>query len=119
MLLKLLALPLTAPIAGIRFCLDQVVEAAEQEWLDEGPVKEALQLAALQLDEGEISVEQYVAQEAVLLRRLRDIRAWKQGRLPDEDAQPLVVSMQGGDVVVHVGTSLDADVSSPHDATHD
>lgn len=106
MLLKLLALPITAPAAGIRFCLDKVVEAAEQEWLDDAPVKEALLRLTLKLEEGEISEADYAAEEAVLLRRLREIRAYQQGRDPAAD-QPAVVSMQEGRVTLDISTSLD------------
>jgi hypothetical protein len=108
MLLKLLALPVTAPVAGIRFCLDKVLEAAEQEWLDEAPVKEALLLLTLKLEEGEIGEEDYAEEEAALLKRLREIRAYKQGRDPAADAtRPAVVSMQEGRVVLDISTSLD------------
>ena len=107
MLLKLLSLPISAPVAGIRFCLNQVVEAAEQEWLDDTPVKEALLLLTLQLEEGQITDAEYREEEAVLLRRLREIRALKQGRSDQGDAaQPAVFSMQGGQFVVEVSSAL-------------
>jgi hypothetical protein len=77
MLLKLLALPVTLPAAGIRFCLQQVLNAAEAELNDDAAVREALLLLSLKLEEGEISEEDFVAEEAVLMQRLRDIRARK------------------------------------------
>jgi hypothetical protein len=77
MLFKLLALPLTLSVAGVRFCLDQVLAAAEAELGDDGPVKEALLLLQLQLEEGEISEADYVRQEAELLARLREVRDYR------------------------------------------
>lgn len=81
MLLKLLALPVTLPAAGIKFCLQQVLNAAEAELNDDAPVREALLLLSLKLEEGEISEEEFVAQEAVLVQRLREIRARKEQQL--------------------------------------
>ena len=77
MLLKLLALPVTLPAAGIKFCLQQVLNAAEAELNDDAAVREALLLLSLKLEEGEISETDFVAEEAVLMQRLREIRARK------------------------------------------
>ena len=74
MLLKLLTLPITLPAAGIRYCLDKVVEMAEQEANSEEPVKEELLRMQLELEEGTIDEKAYVARETVLLARLREIR---------------------------------------------
>ena len=41
-LFKLLALPITAPAAGIKYCIEKVVEYAEHEANDEGLVREQL-----------------------------------------------------------------------------
>ena len=41
-LFKLLALPITAPAAGIKFCIEKVIEYAEHETNDEGLVREQL-----------------------------------------------------------------------------
>jgi hypothetical protein len=81
MLLKLLALPVTLPAAGIKFCLQQVLNAAEAELNDEASTREALLLLSLKLEEGEISEEEFVAQEAALVQRLREIRARKEQQL--------------------------------------
>jgi Gas vesicle protein G len=77
---KLLALPVTAPMAGIRFCLDKVVEFAENEMNDEEPVKEALLELALDLEEGRIDDAAYRQREAELLARLREIRDYAKQR---------------------------------------
>jgi hypothetical protein len=78
MLFKLLGLPLTLPAAGIRFALNQVLKAAEAEMMDDAPVKEALLLLQLRLEEGEIDEEEYVEHEAYLMQRLREVRAYRE-----------------------------------------
>jgi hypothetical protein len=88
MLFKLLALPLTLPVAGIRFCLDQVLSAAEAELGDDGPVKEALLLLQLRLEEGEISEADYVREEAELLARLREVRDYRRRQAEAAGAAP-------------------------------
>ncbi|HEX2037496.1 MAG TPA: gas vesicle protein GvpG [Chloroflexota bacterium] len=80
MLLKLLGLPVTLPAAGIKFCLEQVRAAAEAELNDPEPVKEALLLLQLKLEEGEITEEEYAAEEATLMQRLREIRATREAQ---------------------------------------
>ncbi len=74
MLFKLLTLPLSAPVAGIRFCLDRVIEAAERELWDEAPVREALILANEAYEEGRMDGDEFREREAALVARLREIR---------------------------------------------
>jgi hypothetical protein len=73
-LFRLLALPITAPVAGVRYCIDKVVEFAEHEMTDDEPVREQLLELQLELEEGRVSEDEYVEREAVLLARLREIR---------------------------------------------
>jgi hypothetical protein len=73
-LFRLLALPITAPVAGVRYCIDKVVEFAEHEMTDDEPVREQLLELQLELEEGRVSEGEYVEREAVLLARLREIR---------------------------------------------
>jgi hypothetical protein len=87
MLFKLLGLPVSLPAAGIKFCLQQVLNAAEAELTDPAPVKEELLNLQLQLEEGEISEEDYVEREAVLMRRLREIRAYRERRAREQRAR--------------------------------
>src|SRR5579872_3758220 len=77
MLFKLLAAPLTLPMAGIKFVFHQVADLADQELNDEGTLREQLLLLQVQLEEGDIDEDQYADQEADLLARLRDIKARK------------------------------------------
>ena len=77
-LFKLLALPITAPAAGIRFCIEKVVEYAEHELTDDQPVREQLLELQILLEDGRVTEEEYVEREAVLLARLREIREQRQ-----------------------------------------
>ena len=74
MLLRLLTLPLSAPIAGIRYCLEKVAEVAEKEMWDEEPVREQLILENQAYEEGRIDEETFRAREAEILARLREIK---------------------------------------------
>ena len=95
MLFKLLGLPFSVPAAGVRFVFNTLVETAEAELMDDGPVKDQLMLLQMQLEEGEIEEDEFAEREAVLFQRLRDIRAYREqkyleqlaaaGLLPDED----------------------------------
>jgi hypothetical protein len=108
MLLKLLGLPLTLPIAGFRFTLDQIAQLADQELMDESVVHEQILLLQLALEEGELAEDEYLAQEAALMERLREIRAYKEelrreqaGEAADEEGEQVtrrvVVEMAFGD----------------------
>jgi hypothetical protein len=55
--------------------------------MDPAPVKEALLNLQLQLEEAEITEEEYVEHEAVLMRRLREIRAYREQRAQEELAR--------------------------------
>src|SRR2546430_6634197 len=76
-LFKLLALPITAPAAGIRYCIDKVVEFAEHELTDDEPVREQLLELQLDLEEGRVTEEEYTERETVLLARLREVREYR------------------------------------------
>jgi hypothetical protein len=73
-LLRLLFLPLSAPIAGIRYCLEKVAEVAEKEMWDEEPVREQLILENQAYEEGRLDEETFRMREAELLVRLREIK---------------------------------------------
>ncbi|MPZ15135.1 MAG: gas vesicle protein GvpG [Chloroflexi bacterium] len=78
MLLQLLAAPVTAPVAGIRFILEQIRTMAERELLDEDRIREELLLLQIRLQDGEISEEEYAVQESEIIARLREARALRQ-----------------------------------------
>jgi hypothetical protein len=79
-LFKLLALPITAPVAGVRYCIEKVVEYAEHEANDDEPVREQLLELQIELEDGRVTEEEYVEREAVILARLREIRELRRER---------------------------------------
>lgn len=80
MLLKLLGAPISAPLAGFKFILNQLAEMADRELFDEDRLREELLLLNLRLDEGEISEEEFLAREAEIMVQLRAARERRQGQ---------------------------------------
>jgi hypothetical protein len=78
MLLKLLMAPVNAPMAGFKFILHTFQDLADRELTDEGNIRDDLLLLQLKLDEGEISEEDYLVEEAAIMERLRTARALRQ-----------------------------------------
>lgn len=70
--------PVTGPVAGIKWTLGKVQRVVEDELVDDTPVKESLMELQMRLELGDIDDETYVAQEAALMRQLRDIREWRE-----------------------------------------
>ncbi len=82
---------LFAPISGIKFVLNTLAKVAEEQYTDDAPVKEQLLQLQVQLEEGTITEEEYVEQEAEILQRLRDIenRKREMAGLEPEERKPL------------------------------
>jgi hypothetical protein len=78
MLLRLLAAPVTLPLSGFRFILTQVAEMAERELYDEDRVRDDLLLLQVRLDDGDITEEEYLGQEAEIMARLRVAREFRE-----------------------------------------
>ncbi len=76
---ELLLLPVTGPVHGLQFILEQIREEAEAERLDEDRVMAELMNLGLRYDLGEISDAEYEAQERVLLEELDAIRTYNEG----------------------------------------
>jgi hypothetical protein len=99
-LFKLLALPVTAPAAGIRYCLEKVLELADQQMWDEDPVREQLILVNEAFEEGRMPEAEFREREAELLARLREIREHKKGAaqaqlsaMPEEGVREVVIEL--------------------------
>ncbi len=78
MLLKLLALPITAPVSGFEFILNTLKDAAERELYDEGRLRDELLLLNLRLDEGELTEQQFKEREQEIIARMRAARERRQ-----------------------------------------
>ena len=70
--------PVKGPVAGIKWTLGKVQRVVEDELVDDTPVKEALMELQMRLELGDIDDDTYVAEEAALMRQLRDIRDWRE-----------------------------------------
>jgi hypothetical protein len=75
---KVLFFPVTGPVAGIRWSLGKVVQAAEEELTDDAPIKQELMELQMQLELGDVDDAEYVRREADLMARFREVRAWKE-----------------------------------------
>lgn len=82
----LLLFPIMGPVSGLTFVLEQIQAQVDAQLLDEGQITAALMAVGLQLELGDISEEEYAAQETALLEQLNAIRAYKAGLLDAETA---------------------------------
>ena len=87
MLFKLLGLPFSLPAAGVKFIFQQVADLADHELYDESVVHEQLLLLQVQLEEGDVDEDEYVAREAELMTRLRDVKARKRALQEQQAAE--------------------------------
>ncbi|WP_330435661.1 MULTISPECIES: gas vesicle protein GvpG [Streptomyces] len=78
LLTQLATLPL-APVRGVAWVMERVVEAAENEYYDPAPVERELAALERALVAGEIDEETFDRREDELLDRLDEIRAHAQG----------------------------------------
>ena len=75
---NILLFPVTGPVAGVRWALGKVQTVVEEELTDDTPVKQELMELQMLLELGDIDDEEYVRREAVIMQRLRDVRAWRE-----------------------------------------
>ena len=74
----LLLLPLKAPVSGFRWIMKQIQTMADNELMNDQVWKERLIELQMKLELGEISDEDYAAEEAVIFQRLREIRMMRE-----------------------------------------
>jgi Gas vesicle protein G len=74
----ILLAPIKLPIAGFNWILKQVQTMANEELLNDQPWKERLIELQMMVEVGDISEEEYKAEEAKVFQALRDIRARKE-----------------------------------------
>jgi hypothetical protein len=78
LLKHLLFWPVTGPSFLTRFSLEKVEGAVRTELTDDSSVKRDLMELQMQLELGDIDDDEYVAREAALMRRLREVRHWRE-----------------------------------------
>src|SRR3954468_16290232 len=104
---------LSLPLDGIKFVFNTIAKVAEEQYTDDAPLKEQLLELQVKLDSGEITEDQYVEEEARILRSLRDIQHYKREKagLPAEDGRGLSGAVREGS-----GVSLTWDAQENADA---
>ncbi|MFD9214980.1 gas vesicle protein GvpG [Streptomyces sp. NPDC059544] len=75
LLTQIVTLPL-APVRGVVWVMDRVLEAAENEYYDPEPVQRELAELEARLLSGEIDEETFDRREDELLEQLEEIRAF-------------------------------------------
>jgi hypothetical protein len=70
--------PVTGPVGATKWSLNQVMKIVEEELTDDTSVKQDFMALQMKLELGEIDDEEYVAQEAAIMNRLREVRAWRE-----------------------------------------
>ncbi len=95
LLSNILFFPITGPVNGIKWSLRKVAQVVDEELTDDAPIKQELMELQMQLELGDITDAEYVEREAVLMQRLRDVRAWRERLGKSVAGGPVRVS--GGD----------------------
>jgi gas vesicle protein GvpG len=90
-LFKILGAPFTLPGAGMKFIFNQLADLADQELDDESVLREELLLLQVQFEEGDVDDDEYVEREAVLMVRLREIKARKRAQVEQVSLDELPV----------------------------
>ncbi|MBI4333889.1 MAG: gas vesicle protein GvpG [Chloroflexi bacterium] len=76
-ILDLLLLPFLGPLKGLAFVARHIAEEGERAWYDEDALMGALLDLEIQLQDGEISQEEYTRLETELVERLGEARRRK------------------------------------------
>jgi hypothetical protein len=78
LLKHLLFWPYTGPKFLFDFSMEKVHDVVREELTDDSVIKAELMELHIRLELGEIDDDEYLAGEAVLMRRLREIRQWRE-----------------------------------------
>ena len=78
LLSNILFFPVTGPVAGIKWTLSQIQQVVEEELTDDSAIKQELMELQMQLELGDIDDAEYTRREAELMKRLRDVREWRE-----------------------------------------
>ena len=78
LLTNILLSPFLGPIWGTKWTLDKVDRVVREELTDDTSIKEDLMALQLRLEMGEIDDDEYVRREAEIMKRLREVREWRE-----------------------------------------
>ncbi len=96
----ILLLPIRLPVAGFNWILKQIQTMANEELLNDQPWKERLIELQMRLELGEVTEEEYAEEEAVIFRRLREIRQLREEMAAQHRAER---EDEGTGIDVHTG----------------
>jgi uncharacterized membrane protein len=83
---SIIALPVAGPLGALQWLARQVAEQALQQMLDPARIEQALRLLERRLDTGEITEDEFEAEESRLLAELMQMRAIQSGAETEEPA---------------------------------
>ncbi len=95
LLTNILLAPFLGPVWGTRWTLDKVDRVVREELTDDTPIKEDLMALQLQLETGEINDDEYVSREAEIMKRLREVREWRERFGMSTSGGPVRVAERG------------------------
>ena len=72
MIFEILGAPITAPVAGFKFILQQLRDMAEKELYDPDRIREELLLLQMRLEEGEITEDEYKQLEEKITKTIAE-----------------------------------------------
>jgi hypothetical protein len=87
----LLFWPVTAPLALAEFSVRQVQGVVKRELTDDARVRDELMALHMELELGDIDVEEHRTREAGLMQQLRETREWREKLGMEEPWAPLGV----------------------------
>jgi hypothetical protein len=96
----LLMLPLKLPVAGFNWIMKQIQTMANEEMLNDQPWKERLIELQMRLELGEVTEEEYAEEEALIFRKLREIRQLREEKAAQARAEQ---EEDEGGIDVHTG----------------
>ena len=116
LLKHLLFWPVTGPEFLAKFSLDKVQGAVREQLTDDQSVKEDLLSLQMRLELGDIDDAEYVAEEAKLMARLRDVRRWREEFGMGTAGGPVRVARPAGEVEDEPPTGLEDAAAGAADA---
>ena len=88
---------LALPITGFKSILRTLAKVAEEQYTDDAPIKERLLHLQVELEEGTITEDEYVKQEAEILRELRAVHTVVDGPQGFANSVPLLAEATNPD----------------------
>lgn len=79
---------LLSPIRGFQWVMRTVLKVAEEQYTDDAPLKERLLELQVKLENGDVTEDEYLEEEAAILAELREVQNRKRemAGVPREDA---------------------------------